>query len=116
MLEDLAKEIRKEIMLTACCGNTGHLASSFSAVEIMTALYFGDILCYDKEDPYWEDRDKVIISKGHATLVLYSVLKHIGYITQEQMEKAFQLVKDLYSSNTVEPFGEGGTSDVGSAT
>lgn len=86
MLEDLAKEIRKEIMLTACCGNTGHLASSFSAVEIMTALYFGDILCYDKEDPYWEDRDKVIISKGHATLVLYSVLKHIGYITQEQME------------------------------
>lgn len=85
MLEEIAKEIRKDIMLTACRGNTGHLASAFSAVEIMTALYFGDVLKYDKTNPYWEDRDKVIISKGHASLVLYSVLKRIGYITQEQL-------------------------------
>lgn len=85
MLEDIAKELRKDIMLTAYRGKSGHLASAFSSVEIMTALYFGDVLQYDKENPYWEDRDKVIVSKGHASLILYSILKRIGYITQEEL-------------------------------
>ena len=48
MLEDIAREIRKDIMITAYHGKSGHLASAFSAVEIMTALYFGGILRYDK--------------------------------------------------------------------
>lgn len=86
MLEDIAKDLRKDIMLTAYRGNTGHLASAFSAVEIMTALYFGGILRYDPDDPAWEGRDKVIVSKGHASLLLYSVLKRVGYITQEQLD------------------------------
>lgn len=86
MLEEIAKEIRKDIMLTAYRGKTGHLASAFSAVEIMTALYFGGILKYNKENPNWENRDKVVISKGHASLALYSVLKRIGYISEEMMQ------------------------------
>lgn len=86
MLEDIAREIRKDIMITAYHGGTGHLASAFSAVEIMTALYFGGILKYDKANPNWEGRDKLIVSKGHASLVLYSVLKRIGYITQEELD------------------------------
>ncbi len=85
MLENIAKEIRKNIILTAYKGKTGHLASAFSTVEIMTALYFGGILQYDKSNPYWSERDKVIVSKGHASLALYSVLKLIGYITQEEL-------------------------------
>lgn len=85
MLEDIAKEIRKDIMTAAYHGKSGHLASAFSAVEIMTALYFGDILRYDKNDPNWSNRDKLIVSKGHGSLVLYSVLKKIGYITQEEL-------------------------------
>ena len=51
MLEDIAREIRKDIMITAYHGKSGHLASAFSAVEIMTALYFGGILRYDKNNP-----------------------------------------------------------------
>lgn len=86
MLEDIAKDLRKDIMLAAYRGNTGHLASAFSAVEIMTALYFGGILRYDPDDPAWEGRDKVVVSKGHASLLLYSVLKRVGYITQEQLD------------------------------
>ena len=85
MLEDIARELRKKIMVTAFCGGTGHLASAFSAVEIMTALYFGGIVDYDKNNPECEDRDKVIVSKGHASLVLYSVLERVGYITQEEL-------------------------------
>lgn len=85
MLEKIASEIRKDIMLAAYRGKTGHLASAFSAVEILTVLYFADILQYDPSDPYWEERDKCIVSKGHASLALYSVLKRIGYLTQEQL-------------------------------
>lgn len=86
MLEEIAKEIRKDIMRTACKGGSGHIASALSAVEIMTALYFGDVLKYDSNHPLWEDRDKMILSKGHASLVLYSVLKRIGYISQEELD------------------------------
>ncbi len=85
MLEDIAHELRKEIMVTAFRGGSGHLASAFSAVEIMTALYFGGIVNYDKNNPKWEDRDKVIVSKGHASLVLYGVLERIGYIAKEEL-------------------------------
>lgn len=85
MLEHIARELRKDIMITAYHGGAGHLASAFSAVEIMTALYFGGVLSYDRENPDWENRDKVIVSKGHASLVLYSVLKRIGYLTQEEL-------------------------------
>lgn len=89
-LENIAKEIRKDIMITAYHGGAGHLASAFSAVEIMTALYFGGILKYDKDDPNWDGRDKLIVSKGHASLVLYSVLKRIGYISQEELHSFCQ--------------------------
>lgn len=90
MLEDIAREIRKDIMITAYHGKSGHLASAFSAVEIMTALYFGGILRYDKNNPDWAERDKVIVSKGHASLVLYSILKRIGYITPGQLRSFCQ--------------------------
>lgn len=85
-LEEIAKEIRKDIMKTAYKGGSGHIASALSAVEIMTALYFGGILKYDPQNPGWKERDKLILSKGHASLVLYSVLKRIGYISQEQLD------------------------------
>lgn len=85
MWRSITEDIRKDIMKTACKGGSGHIASALSAVEIMTALYLGGILKYDPKDPEWEDRDKVILSKGHASLVLYSILKRIGYLTQEEL-------------------------------
>ena len=86
MLEEIAKELRQDIMKTAYKGGSGHIASALSAVEIMTALYFGDVIRYDAQNPEWTDRDKVILSKGHASLLLYSILKRIGYITQEELD------------------------------
>ena len=86
MLEDIAKEIRRDIMVTAYNAGGGHIASAFSAVEILTALYFGNILRYALYDPNWKERDKLILSKGHASLALYSVLKRIGYISKEQLD------------------------------
>ncbi|SFQ24118.1 transketolase [Lachnospiraceae bacterium XBB1006] len=85
MYEDITKEIRKDIMVTALKGKAGHLASALSMAEIVTALYFGEVLQYDKDNPNWEGRDKVILSKGHASLALYSALYRIGYLTKEQL-------------------------------
>lgn len=90
MLEEIASEIRKEIMVTAYHGKSGHLASAFSAVEILTALYFGGIVRYDRKNPYWEGRDKVVVSKGHASLALYCILKQIGYLTAEELDSFCQ--------------------------
>ena len=90
VLEEIASGIRKEIMVTAYHGKSGHLASAFSAVEILTALYFGGIVRYDRKNPYWEGRDKVVVSKGHASLALYCILKRIGYLTAEELDSFCQ--------------------------
>lgn len=67
-------EIRQDIFRTVCLNKAGHLASSLSSVEILAALYFGDVLKYNARNPYSEDRDRFILSKGHAALALYYVL------------------------------------------
>lgn len=84
-INEIAKQIRKYIFKTAYFGRTGHLASAFSIVEVLSVLYFKDILKYDINDPHWEKRDKLIMSKGHASLALYSVLTMIGYLKEEEL-------------------------------
>lgn len=80
----LAKDIRKQVFKIAYNGGSGHLGGAFSCVEILVSLYFS-VLRYDKNNPLWEDRDKVIFSKGHACLSLYAVLNKIGYITDDEI-------------------------------
>lgn len=75
-----AARIRKNIFLMAHYGNTGHLASAFSMVEILCALYFGDVMRYDPRSPQWEGRDKLIMSKGQGALALYAVLIEAGIL------------------------------------
>lgn len=84
-INEIVKQIRKYIFKTAYFGKTGHLASAFSIVEVLSVLYFKNILKYDVRDPYWEKRDKLIMSKGHASLALYSVLTMIGYLKEEEL-------------------------------
>jgi len=84
-INEIAKQIRKYIFKTAYFGGTGHLASAFSIVEVLSVLYFKDILKYSVDDPNWEKRDKLIMSKGHASLAMYSVLTMIGYLKEEEL-------------------------------
>lgn len=73
--------IRKEIFLTAYHGNcnAAHLASAFSLVEILYALFCKKILVYRPSEPDWKDRDRLILSKGHASLALYTFLARVGF-------------------------------------
>lgn len=84
--KEQVKELRKKIFRTAYKGNTGHLASAFSMIEILYVLYFKGILKYDALNPTWEERDKLIMSKGQGSLALYSVLCKAGYFSDEILD------------------------------
>ena len=64
---------------------SGHPSSSLSAVEVVTALYFGGFLRHDPKNPHWPDRDRFILSKGHAAPVLYAALAEAGYFPKDQI-------------------------------
>lgn len=80
-----AKSIREDIVRMTTEAGSGHPSSSLSAVEIMTALYFGGFLRHDAKNPRWPDRDRFILSKGHAAPVLYAVLAQAGYFPHDQI-------------------------------
>lgn len=74
-----AKTIRGHILRSTTEAGSGHPSSSLSAVEVVTALYFGGFLKHDPKRPKWPDRDRFILSKGHAAPVLYAALAEAGY-------------------------------------
>jgi transketolase len=85
-LDDLlrrAKEIRKDILRMTTEAGSGHPSSSLSATEIVTALYFGGFLRHDPKNPRRPDRDRFILSKGHAAPVLYAALAEAGYFPKD---------------------------------
>lgn len=84
-LKETARQLRLDILESTTRAGSGHPSSSFSAVEICTALYFGGILRYRPDQPDWEDRDRFIMSKGHAAPLLYAVLAQAGYFDREML-------------------------------
>src|SRR5439155_7895885 len=84
-LKAKAKLIRRDIITSTTQAGSGHPTSSLSAVEIAVALYFGGMLRYDPKNPTWPQRDKFILSKGHAAPLLYAVLAEAGYFPVEQL-------------------------------
>ena len=86
-LKEKAQEI-KSLTLNMCINAcTGHVTSSFSCVEVLTALYHGKILKYDIKNPKWENRDRFILSKGQASPILYAVLANTGFFPKEWLNK-----------------------------
>lgn len=77
---------RKTIFLTAYSANIAHIASAFSIVEILEVLYKEKILNYDANNPNWEERDRFILSKGHGSLALYTMLAEVGFFKKELLK------------------------------
>lgn len=77
-LQSLARQIRCEIVEMIGAAKSGHPGGSLSAVEILVTLFF-DVMRHDPANPTWPDRDRFILSKGHAAPVLYAVLAEAGY-------------------------------------
>ena len=85
---DAALQIRRDIIdMTYATGNTGaHLGGSLSMAEMLSALYVG-CLRYNNENTEWEERDRVILSKGHAALALYPAMVQAGILEREQLDE-----------------------------
>ena len=64
---------------------SGHPGGSLSAIDLLTALYFGGYLRYDPKNPWWPERDRFILSKGHCVPALYVVLAQVGYIPEAEL-------------------------------
>ena len=84
-LIDKAKYLRKQAFRMTMNAGRGHLGGSFSSVEILVSLYYGGILKYDAKNPNWDERDRIIISKGHANNVLYVLLSDLGFFDEHYL-------------------------------
>lgn len=84
-LQAKAKTIREHIIRITTEAGSGHPSSSLSATDVVTALYFGGFLKHDPSNPRDPDRDRFILSKGHACPVLYSAMAEAGYWTFEDI-------------------------------
>jgi transketolase len=82
-LREKARIIQKEIVESTTAAGSGHPSSSLSAVQLLVGLYFGGVLRYDPKRPDWPDRDRFILSKGHASPILYAILAEAGYFSPE---------------------------------
>ena len=89
-LEAVAKKIRRHIITMTGKAGSGHPGGSLSAVEIMTTLYF-KMMRHKPKDPHWPDRDRFILSKGHAAPALYAVLAECGYLPVSKLLTLRQL-------------------------
>ena len=84
-LNEITCSIRKDIVSMIHGAKSGHPGGSLSAVEILTALYF-DEMNIDPTNPKMEDRDRFVLSKGHAAPVLYATLAQKGYFDKEELK------------------------------
>jgi transketolase len=89
-LEALAKRVRRHIITMTTAAGSGHPGGSLSCADILAALY-GRILRHDPANPAWPDRDRFILSKGHAAPALYVVLAECGYLPVEELITLRQL-------------------------
>ncbi len=85
-IKKLSKEIRKNILTLSLVAGTSssHFGGSLSTVELLATLY-NSVLKFDSSNPLWEDRDRFILSKGHACLGYYSVLCEKGFFAKEDL-------------------------------
>ena len=85
-LENIAKVLRKDIVKMVTESASGHPGGSLSAVEIITTLYFSE-MNINVEDPKDPNRDRFVLSKGHAAPVLYAALAEKGFFNKEELMK-----------------------------
>jgi transketolase len=83
-LERLAKRLRYDIVMMIGAGKPGHLGGSCSIADIVAVLYFHK-MHHDPRNPKWPDRDRLVLSKGHAALAQYAALAECGYFAKSEL-------------------------------
>ncbi len=114
-LESIARSIRHDIVDMIAKAGSGHPGGSLSCADIMTALFFADILDHDAERPDAPERDRFVLSKGHAAPALYATLAHAGYLDRAELSTLRKLGSRLqgHPDSNLLPFIEVSTGSLG---
>lgn len=104
-LKKTATRLRIDILKMIHKASSGHTGGSLSVIDILVALYFGEIngqkvLNCDSEKPDCEDRDYCVLSKGHASPALYAVLAEVGFFPKEELDH-FRQINSLLQGHPV---------------
>ena len=102
-LEKLALKLRRLALKIIFQAGSGHPGGSFSATDLMTALFFGGILNYDSNNPKDPKRDRFLLSKGHASAIYYSVLAKAGYISEPDLDSYRKINSGRFLSGHAHP-------------
>ncbi len=103
-MRKVAQRLRRHIINMTADAGSGHPGGCLSAVEIVTALYF-KVLRHDPSNPAWPERDRFILSKGHAAPLLYAALAESGYFPKEELSTLRRLGSRLqgHTDRTMTP-------------
>ena len=102
-LEKLALKLRRLALKIIFQAGSGHPGGSFSATDLMTALFFGGILNYDASNPKDPKRDRFLLSKGHASGIFYAVLARAGYISESDLDSYRKINSERFLSGHAHP-------------
>jgi transketolase len=83
-MAEYARQSRVRILEAVKHAGGGHVGGPFSASDMLAALYFG-VMNVDPDNPTWEDRDRFVLSKGHSSIALYTMLALRGYFPVEEL-------------------------------
>lgn len=103
-MQEIARRLRRHIIEMITKAGSGHPGGSLSAVEIVTALFF-KVMRHDPANPQWQERDRFILSKGHAAPLLYAALAESGYLPVKELATLRQLDSRLqgHTDRTLTP-------------
>jgi transketolase len=99
-LEETARRVRRNIIRMTAEAQSGHPGGSLSCADILTALYF-NVMRHDPKNPDWPERDRFVMSKGHASPAMYSVLAAAGYFEEEELLTFRRLGSRLQGHNVM---------------
>ena len=102
-LQMVARDLRRKILNVIFHAGSGHPGGSLSATDILTAIYFGGILRYDPKKPNDPKRDRFILSKGHASALMYCVLAKAGYFSEDKLQGYRKIGSELFLSGHPHP-------------
>jgi transketolase len=93
-LDEMARRVRMHIVAMTGLAGSGHPGGSLSVVEVLVTLY-GAVMRHDPQRPDWPERDRLVLSKGHAAPALYAVLAEMGYFPTEYLSTLRRLGSPL---------------------
>lgn len=89
-LEERARWVWRETLRVHARAPETRIASSLSAVEILTTLFYGGVMRFDPQDPCAPGRDRLIVSKGHGSIAMYPILADLGFFPASELERVCQ--------------------------